>query len=313
MLPKSAIEVILYPSENLIRIIENDKVKTIYVPDCNDLITKLINIRWDEICMMIAGDRDGFDLDVNRYLVAALYDSVATDLKMPKSQTAHMKHVLSRISADNAADFMRLCTNAIITNVPEMTCHVAEIVDVHFGYSPETKRTADIIMEVCKKLREESDIDTVANDIVVADFYCKGSDAKLNNPYFKAVNDLYAVMYKTGILQKISFEYHDYEEYTYFACYKNDVIEIAKTMPLDNIDFALEAINKCDQCAWTRAIQPGISMVSYRDISGCITKIRELWYTQQFINEAVEFLFEERHNNGTRCCIELLFKLMSFK
>lgn len=312
-LPQSDIEVILYPDQKCLRIIEGDKVQTLYVSGDIDLVQTLMTMKWDEICNLVAGDRDGFDLDVNRYLVSALYDSIASELNMPEAQTQWMKHVLTHVSATNAADFMRLCANAIITNVPEMTSHVAEIVDVHMGYSEATKRTASIIAEVGKKLREDSDTDIEYSDVVVADFYAKTNNAKNNNPYYNAINMLYAMLYNTGLLQKISFEYKEYDEYVYFACYKTDLINIAQSIDIPEIALAIEVVNKTSRCNYTSAIQPSYNMVTYRDVCGCITKVRETWYTQQLINEACYVLFNELHSNGNRCCIELLFKLMSFK
>lgn len=310
-LPKSDIEVIIYPETGNLRIIEGTKVTTINVPNDGDMLTTLMTMKWDEICNMIAGDRDGFDLDVNRYLVSALYDSVASELKMPEKHIKYMQQVFMHVSADNAADFMRLCTNAIITLAPEMTPHVAEIVDVHFGYSDDTKRTADIIAEVAKKLREESNVEVAYNDIVVTDFYSK--EPTNTNAYRQAINELYKVLYHTGVLKEISFEYRDYDEHTYFACYKTDLLEMAKAMNIPTIALAIDAIEASATCHYTSAIQPGYNMTTYRDVSGCVSRVREVWYTQNLANEACYVLFNELHNNGNRCCIELLFKLMAFK
>ena len=123
-------------------------------------------------------------------------------------------------------------------------------------------------------------------------------------------------MYKAGVLQKVSFEYREYDDVVFFAFDANDIAEFVNAN-LNN-PIVTAAVSKIifggiAPCNMTGAIQPGAVMSTYRDNNGCVGRSHECTLAQKLDTYACGLIYDEKKTCGVVDAVKLAFSLYCFK
>ena len=156
--------------------------------------------------------------------------------------------------------------------------------------------------------------------LVLMDFYAKNGPelypeqyASLNQRVI-AMHKLYHMLYCSGILQNISFEYKEYDDMVYFAFEVKDLEEFFNDCEDEEfVALIAQYLENCITCIFTGAIQPGIFMQTYRDNNGCIGKSHECIIAQWLDNEGCGIIYNTRKISGVKDAVKMAFKLANFK
>ena len=123
-------------------------------------------------------------------------------------------------------------------------------------------------------------------------------------------------MYKAGVLQKVSFEYREYDDVVFFAFDANDIADFVNTNI--NNPTVTAAVSKIifggiAPCNMTGALQPGAVMSTYRDNHGCVGRSHECTLAQKLDTYACGLIYDEKKTCGVVDAVKLAFSLYCFK
>ncbi len=154
---------------------------------------------------------------------------------------------------------------------------------------------------------------------IICDTYTKG-DKHLwgDNPHdefnqrIDAVNRMYGWLYEKGILNDVSFEFKDYEDAVYFAVDAKDLEPYRKEMEAAQIEGAALATRHIfDQdytpCTYSGAIELGWTMMSYRDVDGCVGRSWECGLVKGLNTEGIYTVAKVRDEYGPKAAVKALF------
>lgn len=138
------------------------------------------------------------------------------------------------------------------------------------------------------------------------------------NRKIKAVNDMYAWLYGKGILEKISFEFKDYSDSTYFAFDVNDLKPYRTAMEnCDVEDAALAVQNIFDAeytpCLYSGAIELTWPMITYREFDGTTERSWECGLCKHMNSVGVLDVEAVRKTQGVKAAVKLAFELSEFE
>ena len=156
--------------------------------------------------------------------------------------------------------------------------------------------------------------------LVLMDFYSKNGPELYPEKYAElnqrvtAMHKLYHMLYCSGPLQSISFEYKEYDDMVYFAFEVKDLERFLNDCEDKNfVTLICKYLENCMSCRFTGAIQPGIFMQTYRDNCGCIGKSHECIIAQWLDNDACGMIYNERKTKGVKDAVTMAFELANFK
>lgn len=164
---------------------------------------------------------------------------------------------------------------------------------------------------------------------IIADTYVKG-EMKLwdlepdhpNNQRFNrkitAVNNMYGWLYEQGILEKVAFEFKDYNDCTYFAFDAKELERYRGEMEACGLeDAALAASHIFDieytPCEYSGAIELTWTMFSYRDFDGTVGRSWECDLCKHLNACAVLDVADVKVELGVKEAVRKAFELSGFE
>lgn len=137
------------------------------------------------------------------------------------------------------------------------------------------------------------------------------------NRRITAVNNMYAWLYEKGILEKVSFEFKDYSEATYFAFDVKDLLPYRNEMEKSSIvDAALAVQHIFDEeyipCKYSGAIELTWTMQTYRSVDGCVSRSWENSLVQGLQYKAIADLPYISAEKGVKEAVKVLFERCEF-
>jgi len=138
------------------------------------------------------------------------------------------------------------------------------------------------------------------------------------NQKILAVNNMYGWLYQQGILEKVSFEFKDYAENTYFALdvkelepYRNEM----ESCGLEGSALAVYHIFDKDYtpCVYSGAIELGWTMASYRNVDGCVGRSWECGLIKMLNTDGIYAVAKVRDEQGIKAAMHTLFSQFDWK
>lgn len=138
------------------------------------------------------------------------------------------------------------------------------------------------------------------------------------NRKIKAVNDMYAWLYEKGVLEKISFEFKDYSDSTYFAFDVKDLEPYRKDMENAGFQDTTLAVRhifdeKYSPCLYSGAIELTWPMITYRDFDGTVSRSWECGLCKHMSSIGVLDVEAVREKQGVKAAVKLAFELSEFE
>lgn len=132
------------------------------------------------------------------------------------------------------------------------------------------------------------------------------------NQKIMAVNNMYGWLYDTGILENISFEFHEQPKCICFAFDAKDLEPYRERMENSRIDGSQLAVKHIfdetyTPCNYSGAIQLGWSMFSYRDVDGCVGRSWECDLIKGLNNKAIYDIQDIQTGQGVKAAVQKLF------
>ena len=133
-----------------------------------------------------------------------------------------------------------------------------------------------------------------------------------------AVNDMYAWLYAQGILRKVSFEFKDYSDSTYFALDVEDLKLYRRVMEqsgVKNADIAAQHIFDVEYspCLFSGAIELSWTMFSYRDFDGTVGRSWECELCRHLDAVGVTDVAQIKDEKGIKEAVKHAFKISGFE
>jgi GNAT superfamily N-acetyltransferase len=160
---------------------------------------------------------------------------------------------------------------------------------------------------------------------IICDSYQKGDKHLFDddpntefNQKIMAVNNMYGWLYEKGILRKVSFEFKDYSDITFFAFDAKELLPYRKAMEASGIDgakLATEHIFDAEYslCKYSGAIELSWTMFTYRDFGGTISRSWETDLCRHLNSPAVLDIRKAREQQGIKEAVKLSFELSGFE
>lgn len=163
---------------------------------------------------------------------------------------------------------------------------------------------------------------------IICDIYIKGEkrlwDIDVDNPKNQdfnrkilAVNNVYGWLYNQGILKKVSFEFKDYSDSTYFAFdtkdlefYRDEILKSGVTDAALAVHHIFE--KDYEACLFSGAIELGWTMFTYRDFAGTISRSWECDLCSHLNSASVSDIKQVRNEQGVKQAVKLMFDLSGF-
>lgn len=138
------------------------------------------------------------------------------------------------------------------------------------------------------------------------------------NQRILAVNNMYGWLYEKGILEKVSLQFKDYKEATYFALDAKDLLPYRQDMENSGITGAtLSARHIFDEsytpCTYSGAITLGWTMSGYRSVDGCVGRSWECGLVQNLDVKGIYEVSDVRDSEGVRAAVKALFAQFDWK
>lgn len=160
---------------------------------------------------------------------------------------------------------------------------------------------------------------------IICDTYIKGEkriwgddpNTEFNKKII-AVNNMYAWLYEHGFLQKAAFELKDYADAAYFAVNASDLSPYRKQMEESGLPNALTAVRHIfdepyTPCTYSGAIELGWTMMSFRDVDGCVGRSWECGLIKSLNTKGIYEVAKVKDEQGTREAVKNLFSQFDWK
>ena len=306
-----------------IRVLTPDRGEVAFGIDKNVFISRVGTLTKTDILKVVEEEPQDFNLEKSKLhtcLHIEQYKEEHVGGEFLRDLIDRILDSINRIQTKSGMEFVTRCQEYLYF-YPELFKRYEQMIRVCYDYSDVAKDIAHVVVDlVAKDITKEQQ---TPKPPIIADFFIK--DGK-NNTYGGCVNDetrklldglrmLYRVLYDTGILKKISFQYKDYSDIVYFAFDTKDLMEYYKTLSvmIPNLNALLAYIISHGTCVVCGATQPSSSMMTYRTVDGMTSKRRECWYASELNNEAVAMIRDEKDTNGVEAAVNLAFDMAGFK
>lgn len=160
---------------------------------------------------------------------------------------------------------------------------------------------------------------------IICDTYIKGEkriwgdDPSTEfNQKIVAVNNLYGWLYEKGILQEAAFEMKDYADVAYFAVDASHLLPYRQQMEASGSPDALLAVRHIfdeyyTPCTYSGAIELGWTMMSYRDVDGCVGRSWECGLIKCLDTEGIYEVANVMDEAGPKEAVKKLFLQFDWK
>lgn len=160
---------------------------------------------------------------------------------------------------------------------------------------------------------------------IIVDTYSKqekqtwGND--LNDAFNRkilAVNDMYGWLYDQGILEKVAFQFKDYEDATHFALDAKDLAPYREQMKISGLPEARLAVHHIfdenySPCVYSGAIELGWTMMCYRGVDGCVGRSWECDLIKSLNTDGIYEVAKVKDDQGVRAAVTTLFGQFDWK
>ena len=129
---------------------------------------------------------------------------------------------------------------------------------------------------------------------------------------------MYAWLYENGFLQKAAFEFKDYAEAAYFAVDACALLPYRSQMETSGSPNALLAVRHIfdepyTPCTYSGAIELGWTMMSYRDVDGCVGRSWECGLIKCLDTEGIYDVAKVMDESGVQEAVKKLFLQFDWK
>ena len=265
-----------------------------------------------------------FDLAKSKERTIYKMKVVATGMNLKEDVIRELEYRINRKKNIHLDDFIGFCVRDLTAFCPELIKQ--DIIDIAMKYPKVAVEAVEAFCMCVQPILAENIKKPYEKDTIVVDYYNKNG-AELYpstlaakcaglNERIQLMHNFYGLMYKSGELKKISFEYREYDDVVFFAFNANDLADFANAN-LDN-PIVTTAISKIifggiAPCNMTGAIQPGAVMSTYRDNHGCVGRSHECTLIQQLDTYACGLIYDEKKCCGVEAAVKLAFSLSCFK
>ena len=156
-------------------------------------------------------------------------------------------------------------------------------------------------------------------DRIISDAYIKGEKmiygddpSEEMNQKILAINDMYGWLYNQGILEKVSFVFLDYPEGTHFALDVKDLYAYRSAMENSGVPGASLAVygifdEAISPCMYSGAIEPSVSMATYREVDGCVGRSWECSLIQALDTKGIYDVLAMKESCGTEAAVKAMY------
>lgn len=261
-----------------------------------------------------------FDLAKSKERTIYKMKVITSGMQVNKEVTEELEYLINRKKNLHLDEFLTFCIRDFNALCPDLLKQ--DVISIAMKYPKAVVTAVEAFCNCVQPILAENIKKPYDNDKIIVDFYNKNG-AELYPTNYQGLNDriqlmhdFYEMMYKAGVLQKVSFEYREYNDVVFFAFNANDIAEFVNAN-LDN-PTVTAAVSKIifggiAPCNMTGAIQPGAVMSTYRDNNGCIGRSHECTLVQQLDTYACGLIHDEKHNCGVVDAVKLAFSLYCFQ
>ena len=261
-----------------------------------------------------------FDLAKSKERTIYKMKVITSGMQVNKEVTEELEYLINRKKNLHLDEFLTFCIRDFNALCPDLLKQ--DVISIAMKYPKAVVTAVEAFCNCVQPILAENIKKPYDNDKIIVDFYNKNG-AELYPTNYQGLNDriqlmhdFYEMMYKAGVLQKVSFEYREYNDVVFFAFNANDIAEFVNAN-LDN-PTVTAAVSKIifggiAPCNMTGAIQPGAVMSTYRDNNGCVGRSHECTLVQLLDTYACGLIHDEKHNCGVVDAVKLAFSLYCFQ
>ena len=263
-----------------------------------------------------------FNLSKSKEITNLLLETIAIRLELKETEYEPIIEMINNIRCSTALEFAKYCYNHIRVFSTQLFEHIKDVVYVHYDYPASALMLVNIIIHHIRPLLPKAPIHF--EERIICDCLSKngpniyGND--LSTPLNKRVimiNNLYNWLYKAGILEKISFEYKDYDDATFFAFDAADLKPYINNIANSGIEDVMDALNvilfeNIQPCVFSGTRQPGCNMSTYRNNNGCVGRSHECELIQYLDTGSASVVYGIKKNYNPRMATNILFRISMF-
>ena len=261
-----------------------------------------------------------FDLAKSKERTIYKMKVITSGMQVNKEVTEELEYLINRKKNLHLDEFLTFCIRDFNALCPDLLKQ--DVISIAMKYPKAVVTAVEAFCNCVQPILAENIKKPYDNDKIIVDFYNKNG-AELYPTNYQGLNDriqlmhdFYEMMYKAGVLQKVSFEYREYNDVVFFAFNANDIAEFVNAN-LDN-PTVTAAVSKIifggiAPCNMTGAIQPGAVMSTYRDNNGCVGRSHECTLVQLLDTYACGLIHDEKKTCGVVDAVKLAFSLYCFQ
>lgn len=260
-----------------------------------------------------------FDLTKSKERTICKMRVIAEGMQVKRETVEELEYLINRKKNLNLDEFLTLCIRDFNALCPAML--EQDVLAPAITYPKAVCEAVEAFCTCVQPILAEHIKKPYEKETIVVDYYNKNG-AELYPANYQGLNDriqimhdFYGWMYKSGILQKVSFEYREYDDVVFFAFDANKLAEVVNANnhpPTTAVVFKI-IFGGIAPCNMTGAIQPGAVMSTYRDNHGCVGRSHECTLVQKLDTYTCGLIYDEKKTCGVVDAVKLAFSLYCFK
>jgi hypothetical protein len=263
-----------------------------------------------------------FNLSKSKEITNVLLETIAIRLGLEEIEYKPIVNMINNSRCQTGLEFTKCCYNHIRAFNTKLFEHIKDVVYVYYDYPDSALKLVDIIIHHIRPLLPKAPLHF--EERIICDCVSKNGPNLYGNdittPLNKRmimINNLYLWLYKEGILEKISFEYKDYDDATFFAFDAADLVPYVNNIVNSGIESAADALNlilfdKIQPCVFSGTRQPGCRMTTYRNNNGCVGRSHECELIQYLETGAASVVYGIKNEYNPRMATNILFRISMF-
>lgn len=259
-----------------------------------------------------------FNFEKTKERTAYKVESIMTGMNMDSNLIHELVSMIRCNRFCSPDGFTQTCTLDFLALCPELITQ--NPISICMDYPEAAIEAVNVFIKYVQPILAQKMTDKYEESIVVVDHYNKNGP-ELYPSNYKGINDriqimyeFYGMLYKSGVLKELAFEYKEYEDVVYFAFEINKIIPFVKSNNNPIIDAATNVfLGTMSPCRYCGAIQPGALMATYRDVCGCVSRSHECEIVQWLDTVACGMIYDEKKRCGVKDAVSLAFSLACFK